>query len=160
MNTPTHARRFHCFASHCASFVDQALGLPHPTCFESVTARHPVRELHFGGDRAGWPVYVSWFQGGGRVLHSPPRGGVMFSKPCSPNQVMWGASHPQCLCTASQGPVHTGCGAPPTRARKLWNTLWSMGVFTLLASNIQGCKCAYASCVNGALVFLIQNAQG
>ncbi len=42
-----------------------------------------------------------------------------------------------------------------TPTRKLWNTLWSMGVFTQLASNIKGfagkfaCKCAYASCVNG-----------
>ena len=44
-----------------------------------------------------------------------------------------------------------------TCAHKLWNTLWSMGVFTQLASNIKGfapkfaCKCAYASCVNGLL---------
>ncbi len=42
-----------------------------------------------------------------------------------------------------------------TGACKLWNTLWSMGVFTQLANNIKGfvckfaCKCAYESCVNG-----------
>ena len=35
---------------------------------------------------------------------------------------------------------------------KQWNTSWSMGVFTQLASNIKGFagKCADASCVNGA----------
>ena len=39
-----------------------------------------------------------------------------------------------------------------TGARKLWNTLWSMGVFTQLASNSKGFarKCASASCVNWA----------
>ena len=38
-------------------------------------------------------------------------------------------------------------------ARKLWDTLWSMGVFTQLASNIEwfARKSASASCVNGAL---------
>ena len=36
---------------------------------------------------------------------------------------------------------------------KFWNTLWSMGVFTQVASNIKefACKCADASCVNRAL---------
>ncbi len=44
-----------------------------------------------------------------------------------------------------------------TCARKFWDTLWSMRVFTQVASNIKGfackfaCKSAYASCVNGAL---------
>ncbi len=44
-----------------------------------------------------------------------------------------------------------------TRACTLWNTFWSMGVFTQLASNIKGfahkfvCKCLRASCVNGPL---------
>ncbi len=39
-------------------------------------------------------------RGWGQHLHSPQ--GVMFSKVCSPNQVMGAAaSHPQCLCTAS-----------------------------------------------------------
>ncbi len=39
-----------------------------------------------------------------------------------------------------------------TGARKLWDTLWSMGVFTQLASNIKFTRIsAYASCVNGAL---------
>ena len=39
--------------------------------------------------------------------------------------------------------------------RKVWDILWSMRVFTQLASNIKGlackfaCKCAYAFCVNG-----------
>ncbi len=42
-----------------------------------------------------------------------------------------------------------------THARKLWNTLQSIGAFTQLASNIKGFvhkfarKCASASCVNG-----------
>ncbi len=40
-----------------------------------------------------------------------------------------------------------------TGARQLCNTLWSMRVFTQLASNIKGFadKCAHASCVNGPL---------
>ncbi len=32
-----------------------------------------------------------------------------------------------------------------TCARKLWNTLWSTGVFTQLASNIKGFACKFAS---------------
>ena len=41
-----------------------------------------------------------------------------------------------------------------THAYRLWNTMWSMGVFTQVASNIKGfarklaCKCAFTSCVN------------
>ncbi len=43
-----------------------------------------------------------------------------------------------------------------TGVSKLWDTLWSMRVFTQVASNIKGfarkfaCKSAYASCVNRA----------
>ncbi len=39
-----------------------------------------------------------------------------------------------------------------TDISKLWDTLWSMGVFTQVASNIKGFarKSAHASCVNGA----------
>ncbi len=33
-----------------------------------------------------------------------------------------------------------------THARKLWNTLWSMGVFTQLASNIKGFTCNVLTC--------------
>ncbi len=44
----------------------------------------------------------------------------------------------------------------------LWNTLWSVGVFTQLASNIKGFaskfgfRCAYASCVNGPLRWALE----
>ncbi len=57
--------------------------------------------------------------------------------------------------TNGPGPVHTGCGAPHNMRMQI--TLWSMGVFTQLASNIKGfgrkfvLKSAFASCVNGAL---------
>ena len=69
-------------------------------------------------------------------------------------------SHPTPDCTASWPTPSPDCRAQFTQdakhlatgVRKFWNTLWSVGVFTQVASNIKGfaCKCAYASCVNRA----------
>ncbi len=43
-------------------------------------------------------MFSTRHMGGGDALYSP---GVMFSKLSSPNQLIGGASHPQCPCTAS-----------------------------------------------------------
>ncbi len=57
-------------------------------------------------------------------------------------------------------PVHTGRGAPCNmqHAHKLWNTLWSMGVFTQVAATSKGLHAnlreisANPSCVKGGLI--------
>ncbi len=70
---------------------------------------------------------------------------------------------PNCLGTRgkepkgnSEAPFTQDAEHLATGVSKLWDTLWSMRVFTQVASNIKGfarkfaCKSAYASCVNRA----------
>ena len=92
-------------------------------------------------DMVGWLVNIPWFLVGGHVLHSFHRGwgGHVLHSPqglcsrsslegcspnlCSPNQVIEGGRHTQCLCTDScflslakrKNSIHLSISPPPLK---------------------------------------------
>ena len=122
------------------------------------------------------PAILAWLQpvlGGGRQRHpcyttvaATSSSAVRHCGCDAPSPPPWMSSPPPQKCDTSSANIQTHKGTLRPNSHRMRSTLqhahancgtlWSMGVFTWLASDIKGFarKCANASCVNGASAVL------